>query len=178
MDNLRNIIRENITIKEKTYELPTRKSSTDVIPGDIVEYKAPPELPGATGTNPAGGVLPPPPTGKPAMRKDFQEGMGIVVKVNNKTKKVTIGVLDNKGRSLTNDNKTRWGLSGDKVVVNMKDCQIIKKKEQVPQSLIRAVVKLAKLGWKLTKGVGLGAAAATAGAYVAGKNLAQNYMDK
>ncbi len=60
----------------------------------------------------------------------------------------------------------------------MKDCQIIKKKEQVPQSLIRAVVKLAKLGWKLTKGVGLGVGAAAAGSYIAGKNMAQNYMDK
>jgi hypothetical protein len=160
MENLRKILKENITIKEKTYELPTRANSTDIIPGDIVEYKAVPV------------------DMKSALRKDFQEGMGVVVKVNNKSKKVTVGVLENRGRSSTNDEKTKWGLSGEKVEVLMKDCQIIKKKEQVPQALLKAVVKLAKLGWKITKGIGLGAGAATAGALALGSSQAQKYMDK
>lgn len=160
MENLRKILKENITIKEKTYELPTRANSTDIIPGDIVEYKAVPV------------------DMKSALRKDFQEGMGVVVKVNNKSKKVTVGVLENRGRSTTNDEKTKWGLSGEKVEVLMKDCRIIKKKEQVPQALLKAVVKLAKLGWKITKGIGLGAAAATAGALALGSSQAQKYMDK
>lgn len=160
MENLRKILKENITIKEKTYELPTRVNSTDVIPGDIVEYKAVPT------------------DMKSSLRKDFQEGMGVVVKVNNKSKKVTIGVLENRGRSLANNDKTKWGLSGEKVDVLMKDCHIIKKKEEVPQALLKAVVKLAKLGWKITKGIGLGAGAATAGALALGSSQAQKYMDK
>jgi len=160
MENLRKILKENITIKEKTYELPTRANSTDIIPGDIVEYKAVPV------------------DMKSALRKDFQEGMGVVVKVNNKSKKVTVGVLENRGRSTTNDEKTKWGLSGEKVEVLMKDCRIIKKKEQVPQALLKAVVKLAKLGWKITKGIGLGAGAAAAGALALGSSQAQKYMDK
>jgi hypothetical protein len=180
MDNLRNIIRENITIKEKTYELPTRKSSTDIIPGDIVEYKAPPVQPQAP--HPIPGQLPPPPP-KVALR-DFEEGMGIVVKVNNKTKKVTLGVLENKGRSTADNEKTKWGLSGEKVEVLMKDCQLIKKKEDIPQALIKAVVKLAKLGWKGAK-IALGTAAApVAGALAAGAaargfaGLGDKYQDK
>jgi len=173
MENLRKILKENITIKEKTYELPTRTNSTDVIPGDIVEYKAPPVQPQSTPTAP--GQLPPPP--KVPLR-DFEKGMGVVVKVNNKNKRVTIGVLENRGRSVANNDKTKWGLSGEKVEVLMKDCHIIKKKEEVPQALLKAVVKLAKLGWKITKGIGLGAGAATAGALALGSSQAQKYMDK
>ena len=41
MDHIRKIIKENITIKERTVDIPTDKAPNDIIPGDVVKFLAP-----------------------------------------------------------------------------------------------------------------------------------------
>jgi len=203
MDHIRKIIKENITIKERTVDIPTDKAPNDIIPGDVVKFLAPETFtpkskqekkpdevtnkatePEPLDTNKA---TEPEPLDLPDMNNKPKANESIMSEKKKKKKKYMDPEKSKLGIVLKINRKTNIAIVGilepqGRNATNDKTrWQLTNEKTEIPLGDLEVIKKKDTISKKILRtasNLAKGAVFGLAGAYARGSAQADKYMDK